>query len=144
MEIVKLRNKSTAAVLGRLKSITGTDTDAGLSTALGVSPQTLSSWKSRESTPYSICVDVAERLGVSLDWLLGGTGPMRRDGSPLQLSDDQVLNPWEERVITLLRSLSDEDQRNVRSVIAEKKRARELELRVEELSAALADIKRPA
>jgi len=139
-----MRNKSTAAVLSRLKSVTNTDTDTGLSTALGISPQTLSSWKSRESTPYAICVDIAERLDVSLDWLLMGEGPATRVDGPSRVECDDSLQPMEAEVIALLRELPEEDQRTVRSLIEEKKRVRGLEKRLADLSMVLADIKRPA
>ncbi|MDH1551982.1 helix-turn-helix domain-containing protein, partial [Pseudomonas juntendi] len=48
-----------AAVLTRLKLLTGAQSDADLSRALSVSPQTLSSWKVRDSIPYSLCIEIA-------------------------------------------------------------------------------------
>ncbi|MFB8830740.1 helix-turn-helix transcriptional regulator [Azotobacter sp. CWF10] len=73
-----MRKKSATAVLARLKVLTGCTTDTALASALGISPQTLSSWKSRDTIPYALCVEVADARGVSLDWLLVGEGPMTR------------------------------------------------------------------
>ncbi|WP_232109523.1 helix-turn-helix domain-containing protein, partial [Pseudomonas juntendi] len=63
-----------AAVLTRLKLLTGAQSDADLSRALSVSPQTLSSWKVRDSIPYSLCIEIARQHACSLDWLLLGHG----------------------------------------------------------------------
>ena len=74
-----MHRKAIKAVLERLSVVLGAKTSQSLAEQLGVSPQTVSSWKGRESVPYAQCVEIAERYGVSLDWLLTGEGPMRRD-----------------------------------------------------------------
>ncbi|MCX2898262.1 helix-turn-helix domain-containing protein [Pseudomonas mandelii] len=132
-----MRNKKSQAVLARLKQITGTRTDAALSSALKISPQTLSSWKGRDSTPYSICVELAQTKGISLDWLLLGEGPMLRP-----LTDDCVdVTPertlQEDAVLALWRRLKEEDRVVVQSVLEDKRRLRDLELKLEQMSATL-------
>lgn len=122
-----------AAVLARMKLVTQSTTDSGLSSALGVSPQTVSSWKGRDSIPYAICVDLAHKHGISLDWLLVGEGPRFRAHS------HQAMNPladpdWETQLIAELRLLSPQDQRAIALAIQEKQRLRELEQQVEKIS----------
>lgn len=59
-------------VINRLKTVFSVKTDTALAKSLGVPKTTLSSWKQRNSVPYLICVQVAERRGINLDWLLTG------------------------------------------------------------------------
>ncbi|MET1080292.1 MAG: helix-turn-helix domain-containing protein [Pseudomonas sp.] len=141
-----MNNKSTAAVLARLKLVTECTSDTSLAEALGVSPQTLSSWKSRDSVPYSFCVDVASAKGVSLDWLIMGEGPQQR-GETLEYpqgSEKLHTTPREDALLALFRELPENQQREIQSAAEEKKRLRDIEQRLNELIAALADIKRPA
>ncbi|MHC8315754.1 helix-turn-helix domain-containing protein [Pseudomonas sp. LB3P31] len=138
-----MRNKKSQAVLARLKLITGTKTDASLSLALQISPQTLSSWKGRDSTPYSICVDLARAKGISLDWLLLGEGPMLRQSSEDRVGDTSERTLQETTVLTLWRLLSEEDRVVVQSVLEDKHRLRDLELKLSEMSAALAELRHP-
>lgn len=69
---------SAEAVVARLAEALGAESDSHLAKLLGTSPQTLSSWKSRDSVPYAKCVSLATENGWSLDWLLAGTGPRTR------------------------------------------------------------------
>ena len=77
-----------ASVLARLKLLTATESDAELSRALAISPQTLSSWKVRDSVPYSLCIDVARQYACSLDWLLLGEPEHHRP----RLEEDGIRN----------------------------------------------------
>ena len=67
-----MNSNHAVSVIARLKEFFSEDTDTGLSRALGVSPQTLSSWKSRGVMSYSFCIFLAEKYEMSLDWLLLG------------------------------------------------------------------------
>ncbi|HGN1707883.1 TPA: helix-turn-helix domain-containing protein [Providencia rettgeri] len=69
-----MSKKEIEIIIDRLKSVFNVTTDSALCRALDVSPQTLSSWKLRDSIPYAICVDISIRQNVSLDWLLLGRG----------------------------------------------------------------------
>lgn len=131
------------AVLARLKIVTKAATDTALAKALGISPQTLSSWKIRDSIPYALCVSLARERGVSLDWLLTGEGPMLRGGSA-NASELAVNNPQEEAILALFRELEETDRREIQSAAEEKKRIRDIEQRLEDLTEALAVAGRPA
>lgn len=69
-----MNKKEIEIIIDRLKSVFNVTTDSALCRALDVSPQTLSSWKLRDSIPYAICVDISIKQNVSLDWLLLGRG----------------------------------------------------------------------
>jgi Bacteriophage CI repressor helix-turn-helix domain len=114
------------AVLARLKLLTGSDTDVQLARALAVSPQTLSSWKVRDSIPYSLCIDLARQHGCSLDWLLLGE---RDDRQALQ-----SLDSWQSEMLDRLRELPLADRQSVLLYIEDKQRIRQLERQLLELS----------
>jgi len=114
-----------APVLARLKLLIGCETDAELSRALAISPQTLSSWKVRDSIPYSICIEVARQHACSLDWLLLG--------DPAQNSKT-YKDDWECDMLERLRSLSAADRQAVLLLIQDKQRIQQLEQQLSELA----------
>ncbi|ADR59383.1 MULTISPECIES: helix-turn-helix domain-containing protein [Pseudomonas] len=117
-----------AEVLTRLKLLTGANTDAELSRALSVSPQTLSSWKVRESIPYSLCIDIAKKHACSLDWLLLGQAEHNPAGP-----DDAG---WECEMLERLRTLSHSDRQAILLFIKDKQRIQQLEQQLSELGGA--------
>lgn len=122
-----MSTKALAAVLVRLKQLTASVTDAELSRAISVSPQTLSSWKVRDSVPYSLCISLAEQHACSLDWLL--LGQVHENGAQ---ADD-----WERDVLHRLRTLAPADRHAALLFIQEKQRIQQLELQVSDLIARL-------
>lgn len=127
-----MNNSSAGSVIDRLKLLYQAKNDTELCSAAGINRQTLSNWKSRDTVPYSLCVSLASEKGVTLDWLLTGDGPMRRE------EPAENLSPKEEAVLALFRALDDDAQREIQQVAAEKKRLRDVEQRLEELSSELA------
>lgn len=117
-------------VLARLKLLMGCETDAELSRALRISPQTLSSWKIRDSIPYSICIDVARQHTCSLDWLLLGEPEQNRETD----KDD-----WECDMLGRLRTLSVADRQAVLLLIQDKQRIQQLEQQLSALAKHLPD-----
>jgi hypothetical protein len=136
-----LRSKKSQTVLARLKQITGTKSDASLSSALKVSPQTLSSWKGRDSTPYSLCVEIAQTHGISLDWLLLGEGPILRQstaGNALEQNQETVTR--ETTILAMWRLLNEEDRNAIQHALEEKRRLREMELKLSEMASILSTL----
>lgn len=138
-----MRSKKSQAVLTRLKQITGTTSDASLSSALQISPQTLSSWKGRDSTPYSLCVDIARTRGISLDWLLLGEGPVLRPAPAQSAEENQDNATRENTILALWRLLNEEDRRAIQHALEEKRRLRDMELQLSEMAAILATLQQP-
>ncbi|WP_224788287.1 helix-turn-helix domain-containing protein [Pseudomonas fluorescens] len=135
-----MRSKKSQAVLTRLKQITGTSTDAALSSALQISPQTLSSWKGRDSTPYAICIDIAQARGISLDWLLLGEGPILRNVETNATDTTQEGTPREHTILALWRLLNEDDRTAIQSALEEKRRLRDLELKLAEVTSTLSTL----
>lgn len=135
-----MRSKKSQAVLTRLKQITGTKSDASLSSALKISPQTLSSWKGRDSTPYSLCVDIAQTRGISLDWLLLGEGPILRPVPGQSSEENQDNSNRENTILALWRLLNEEDRHAIQYALEEKRRLRDMELQLAEMTAILATL----
>ncbi|WP_256575474.1 helix-turn-helix domain-containing protein [Pseudomonas sp. NFPP28] len=138
-----MQKKSLDAVLERLMTVFAVDSDSELARKLDVNRQTLGSWRSRQSIPYALCVNVSEAEGVSLDWLLTGEGTMLRGGS-VAPTVSPVTSPQEDAILALFRSLEETDRREIQSAAEEKKRIRDIEQRLKDLTEALADTKRPA
>jgi len=129
--------------MDRLHEVFGVKNDNQLGDALQVNRSTLGNWRSRDSVPYTICVDVALERGVSLDWLLTGEGSMYRENggnAPAEPAD----SPRERAMLALWRELDEEAQRDVQRHAEEKKRLTTLEQRVAELEAVVAAGKRLA
>jgi hypothetical protein len=135
-----LRSKKSQAVLARLKLITGTSTDSALSSALQISPQTLSSWKGRDSTPYAICIDIAQTRGISLDWLLLGEGPMLRHVATNATDVVQEGTTRENTILALWRLLNEDDRSAIQHALEEKWRLRDLELKLAEMASTLSTL----
>jgi hypothetical protein len=135
-----LRSKKSQAVLARLKLITGTSTDSALSSALQISPQTLSSWKGRDSTPYAICIDIAQTRGISLDWLLLGEGPMLRHVATNATDVVQEGTTRENTILALWRLLNEDDRSAIQHALEEKRRLRDLELKLAEMASTLSTL----
>ncbi len=125
-----MSNTSLVSVLHRLKELTGTSSDSALAKVLGVSPQTLSSWKVRESIPYAFCIEAANRHSVSLDWLLLGIGSPARTAQAGPASAAQEL-------LDLVQGLAPADLQALRIQIVDRLRLQELERRLEQLSVAV-------
>ncbi|MDZ5433932.1 helix-turn-helix domain-containing protein [Pseudomonas fluorescens] len=137
-----MRSKKSQAVLARLKQITGTKTDASLSSALQISPQTLSSWKGRDSTPYSLCVEIAQSRGISLDWLLLGEGPILRQAPSSPVEGSQESTARENTILALWRLLDEEDRCAIQNALEEKRRLRDMELKLSEMATLLSSLER--
>ncbi|MBX7277965.1 helix-turn-helix domain containing protein [Pseudomonas sp. ERGC3:05] len=138
-----MHKKSLDAVLERLMTVFSVDSDSELARKLDVNRQTLGSWRSRQSIPYALCISVSEAEDVSLDWLLTGEGTMVR-GISAPIAETVVTDPQEEAILTLFRSLEEADRREIQSAAEEKKRIRDIEQRLKDLTEALAATKRQA
>ncbi len=117
----------------------------------GIPYRTLQNYLLDERDPNAkSLVAISTKLGISIDWLLTGDGPMVRgeqDPAPTpaqQAPTSSEISPREQAILELFRSLGEDDQREIQDAAAEKKRLTAIEQRLEELAAAVADIKRPA
>lgn len=61
-------------VLERVVAVTGARYDAAVARELGVTPQTLSSWRKRGTVPFEVVTAFALKRGLSLDYMLLGKG----------------------------------------------------------------------
>jgi len=130
-----MRKIFAADVLNRLIPALGLKTDSDLSKLLDTAPSTVSSWRKRDSVPFAICAKFAEEHGWSLDWLMFGEGTAQSHST----SGNQVVaeNPREEAVLTMFRSLPEDEQRDIQKAAQDKKRMQDMEQRLEEVTALL-------
>lgn len=81
------------------------DSDAQLARSLGLKQQGVSSVRSRKRIPALWILQIAEEFGVSSDWLLFGTGQMRRgEAQKAGPHPENCLSPTEYMLLPLLRS----------------------------------------
>jgi len=66
--------KDSHDVLERLRNIHKVGNNKLLSESLGISYSTLHNWKEKNAIPYREVCNTALEFGVSLEWLLNGTG----------------------------------------------------------------------
>jgi hypothetical protein len=131
-------SKTRAAnVLDRLQELFEVDTDSALADAMAINRQTLGSWRSRDRVPYEECVNLAIQQGVSLDWLLIGEGEIHRDADASDPASRASV------VLSLLRQLPDDDQHEIELLAQGKKRLRDMEQQLEQVTSALTGLRTP-
>lgn len=59
-------------VLERVSAVTGARYDSAIARELGVTPQTVSSWRKRGTVPYEVVTAFAAKKGLSLNYMLLG------------------------------------------------------------------------
>ncbi|WP_313211487.1 helix-turn-helix domain-containing protein [Stutzerimonas nitrititolerans] len=111
-----------------------------------ISYSSLQNWAGghRDPRPDAL-ISLGSQLGISIDWLLTGEGPMLRGESAQAVAaTGEPANPREQAILELYRALDEDAQREIQSAAEEKKRLKTLEQRLQELEAVVADIKRLA
>lgn len=121
-------NTETEKILERMRIVFNCQSDSELSKAIDTPKQTISTWKQRDSTPYSLCVHIAKDKNISLDWLLTGEGEMSKGKPPCA-----KISPKLAKMAELLDGLNEDQQREVFATVAEKKRLNTLEATIAEL-----------
>lgn len=100
----------------------------------------LQNWVSGARDPRSDAwISLASHLGVSIDWLLTGQGPIRRTHTPESAVLESRLSPAEDSLITLFRSVNEDDRLHIKNIILERKRFRELEQRIHDIDRLLSN-----
>ncbi|QST27744.1 helix-turn-helix domain-containing protein [Escherichia albertii] len=131
----------TEQVLTRLKQVFAVTSDSALCERLMVSPQTLSSWKSRNKIPYANCVDVCQQKNVSLDWLITGRGGMYLIEQSGKSVDVSSYSHADLKLLELLNQLEPDIRKDLLRSAEEKQRVATLEKRLEELALELESLK---
>ena len=71
----------------RLKKASGVETDTAFASFLGLRQGSISGAKKKKQLPHAWFFQVAEKTGVSSDWLFWGRGPMQLP-SESELADE--------------------------------------------------------
>lgn len=131
------------AVIDRLKQVLAVSSDTELCALTDTNKQTLSNWKSRDSVPYTLCVQIADEKGVSLDWLLSGVGQIYRNQPVTEtvITTATGLPPRQQALLDLFNALPEERQREAFSALEDKKRFLMLEKNYNELRKTIDSIK---
>ena len=111
---------------------------------VGIPYRTLQNYLLDEREPNAKALSaIRTHLGISVDWLLTGEGTMTGE-APQQQTGAATVNPQEEAILELFRSLGEAGRREIQSAAEEKKRLMDVEQRLKDLTEILADTKRPA
>ena len=112
---------------------------------VGIPYRTLQNYLLDEREPNAKALSaIRTHLGISVDWLLTGEGTMTGEAPQQEQTGAVTVNPQEEAILELFRSLGEAGRREIQSAAEEKKRIRDIEQRLKDLTEALADTKRPA
>ncbi len=76
----------------RIKKVYGSKTDVAMADALGISKGTISSWKKRGGVPTDVFKRVASDKGVSMDWLINGSGSMYKNDLDTIIEDITLID----------------------------------------------------
>ncbi|NMY74424.1 helix-turn-helix domain-containing protein [Pseudomonas sp. WS 5071] len=112
---------------------------------VGIPYRTLQNYLLDEREPNAKALSaIRTHLGISVDWLLTGEGTMTGDAPQQEQTGTATVNPQEEAILELFRSLGEAGRREIQSAAEEKKRLMDVEQRLKDLTEILADTKRPA
>ncbi len=75
----------------RAKAALGVKTDLDFSKSLGVAASVINGYKRRETVPLEQCIKIAEKTGVSLDWLILGKEVEQAPAAPALSVEQQML-----------------------------------------------------
>ncbi|ABE62434.1 conserved hypothetical protein [Nitrobacter hamburgensis X14] len=78
------------AVIDRLKEVFGVSSDAALADELRTARANISKWKARNSVPYAEAVYASISKGISLDYLLAGSGSVASSRLPSNLDPEFI------------------------------------------------------
>ena len=81
--------------IDRAKLAINAKTDADLARWLGFATSVIAGYKKRETVPLEQCIKIAEKTGVSLDWLILGKGEPRPQDEPTDSDRKMLLTGWE-------------------------------------------------
>jgi len=87
-----------APIIDRMQEVVGVRTDIALGQYFSYGSSTVSGWRTRNKVPYEECMILAKRKGVSLDWLLLGTGTMHGDAAPAPITEGTGNDPRMQRI----------------------------------------------
>lgn len=111
--------------IDRAKAAIGIKTDSDLARWLDVSTSVISGYNRRQTVPLEQCTKIAEKTGVSLDWLILGKGEMRPENGATGLHPEQKM------LLTGFDSLSSEQQDYVFALIRRLTRGETMEQAVQ-------------
>lgn len=77
--------------IDRAKIAIGAKSDSDLARWLGFATSVISGYRRRETVPLEQCIKIAERTGVSLDWLILGKGEMKGGSGAAEFDDADAV-----------------------------------------------------
>ena len=113
-------------MLTRAKIATDCKTDLAFAQWLGLTQSVIAGYKKRGNIPQEQCIKIAEKTGVSLDWLILGKGEMHPENHAVP-----ELHPEQKMLLTGFDSLTSEQQDSVFALIRRMTRGESVEQAVQ-------------
>ena len=113
-------------MLTRAKIATDCKTDLAFAQWLGLTQSVIAGYKKRGNIPQEQCIKIAEKTGVSLDWLILGKGEMHPENHAAP-----ELHPEQKMLLTGFDSLTSEQQDSVFALIRRMTRGESVEQAVQ-------------
>ena len=77
-------------VINRMQSVSGLKNGSQIAHAVGITPQAMTNYRKRDAVPAKVVVKFSNKYGISVDWLMYGTGdPYLSEMQPRQLNDEE-------------------------------------------------------
>lgn len=125
-----MSNKSANDVLDRIQLALNAQSDNEVCQLLDIGRSTLGGWRSRDSVPYALCVELSEDKGLSLDWLLTGKGNMCNGQDKPPISTNRRL----QMMIKIMEALPEKQQDKILSAAEDAERLTHLEQQISKLT----------
>ena len=110
------KQQNANKILDRVKWLYSLKSDAALADFFEVKPQTVSTWRGRDSIPYDLIIAKCE--GKSLDWIFRGEEP------PPVVAEEH--DPYIASVATMMRTMDDDTKKDIQLSVEKEKLLREL------------------
>lgn len=81
-------------IVNRAKQAVQATSDADLARFLEISTPVVAGYRKRETVPLEQCIKIAERTGVSLDWLILGKGEMKGGSAAPERKKSVMEEVW--------------------------------------------------
>ena len=103
---------TSSDILDRIMDFKSLRSDNKLADILNVSPNTVSTWRKRNSTPFIKIIEFCDHEGISLDYILTGEGEMIREDKRGSLynkveDEDPEIAELLSRTMEILKSNTD-------------------------------------
>lgn len=125
-------------ILNRLMVVFNVSTDSALSVLINTPARTISTWRTRNTPPYDLCISVAKEKNLNLNWLLTGEGEIYKVPTTNQVQEVppsyEAKNRRIQMMAKIMEALPEKQQDKILSAAEDAERLTHLEQQVTQLT----------